>query len=84
MYICTHIHIHICMYVCRQTSTVISKKEITNSSIMFLTLEVCVKAKTIKYQFSNKEKVRHLYIKPRKMWAFKDIGRERMITAKRS
>ena len=86
MYICTHTHIHICMYVCicRQTSTVISKKEITNSSIMFLTLEVYVKAKTIKYQFVNKEKVRHLYIKPHKMWAFKDIGRERMITAKRN
>lgn len=84
MYVCTHAHIHIYMYVCRQTSTVISKKEITNSSIMFLTLEMCVKAKTIKYRFADKEKIRHLYIKPHKMWAFKDIGKGRMITAKRN
>ena len=48
------------MYICRQTSTVISKKEITNSSIMFLTLEVCVKAKIVKYHFADKEKIRHL------------------------
>lgn len=71
MYMCTNTHIHICMYVCRQTNTVISKKEITNSGIMFLKLEVRVKAKIVKYRFADKEKIRHLYIKPLKMWALK-------------
>ena len=64
-------YIYVCMYICRQTSTVISKKEITNSSIMFLTLEVCVKAKIVKYRFADEEKIRHLHIKPHKMWALK-------------
>ena len=49
-------YIYVCMYICRQTSTVISKKEITNSSIMFLTLEVCVKAKIVNIVLQMKRK----------------------------